>query len=301
MDRPYLTIALKSWWIGAGLLFTVAVLMISGVLRMTWGIPLLFWTGYGVLVVIAAALAIGLSPERRVFWQVLVGSLLITAVAGRGGQSESGFLHLVRQMSTKQGDALWVLAGGEPWAYNVIVALVLTAVAAVTGALAHYGQRLLLRNDGDGFRFTIAQLFAASTLMALSCVAMRNASYLALSLSQLGLEVALLIALGLYCGSHGRSIFAAGFLAGAIAWWALVDFDQFVFEWEGWLPIGNTRYYNTSADPFNTRREYLLVILKRLLPLAAGVVGGVAACLVYRRQRTSAQKAEPQPHVGTPP
>lgn len=297
MRRPYLTVTMNVWWIGAGSLFLLGLLTMTGQLEMRWNVPLLFWTSYGGLLLAATALAISLPEERRVFWQALVASLITIWILTR--HSQSGLVSLLQLPfdRSRDEDLLWVLVQRDRWSYHVALTLLITLLAFVNAGLAHVAQPWLVRERSDGFRFTLLQLLVACALVALACVSLRSSTTLVSRLTQASLEVALLLAIVFATASHGRHIFANAFLAGALAWWTLVDFDELLFEWESWLPIATSDYYAQTADRWGTtRRGQLLRNVERLLPLVAGTLTGIAATIIHRRQRNppaAQQKAEP--------
>jgi hypothetical protein len=234
-----------------------------------FALPLMFWTFYGGLLVVAVGCAIGLPMPQAAFWRTLVMALPICADSFTQGH----IYQFIHPFSRDMAERLWL---HDVWTGSIVFSLSQIAFALTFAtATAIWARRSA--PSGDGRRFRLLDMFLLIALVAITLAALRYRSPAFSGIVIQGSAVALLVAAVVAGAGRSHSVLAYTFLAGWVSWRALIA-HRFLEEWEQLLQI---QWLGPSDDPFGqTVAEQLL---QALLPLYAGVATAIMTSLIPRR------------------
>jgi len=247
--------------------WTVVLLLIAAfvsvLLNDRWqnaqALPLMFWTLFSGVVLVAIACAIGLPNEKAAFWRTWVLTLAACLFEGYSNAIYGifGEIPLPDTVDSWRSDRLVE----DQWVYDA-----LATVAGTVAALLRWWQTPTITRV---FCFRIVHLFSLSTVVALSCWAVNSSAepwignYCELAVLFVSVVAAVLLGAG-----WGHGVFLIGFLAGSFASKILIDRWELWQEWEALSEV--------AISP------QLYFILMPLLSLYAGLFTGVFAAMLYR-------------------
>ena len=269
--RPALSVVL-GWTVVLLLIAAFISVLLNDRWQNALALPLMFWTLYSGFVLVAVACAIGLPSEKAAFWRTWV---LVLAACLSEGYSISVF-GILGEIPLPDAVDSWLseMREEDAWAYDVILALAVVALATVAGTVA-----VLLRwrqspTIARIFHFRIVHLFSLSTAVALSCWAVNStAEPQASGYCILALLIARVVAAVLVGAGRGHAGFLIGFLAGSFASEFLIDRWELSKEWADLIS-----WTAATHHPLHP----LYVILPPLLSLYAGLFTGILAAMLYR-------------------
>lgn len=272
------------WWSALVALGGCAVLVLLPGVRFDQGLPLFFWTLMGLLLVVATAGALGLPHDRAGPWRTLL--IALYACAEFQHYSGENLFHRLLVLLPRAWRRFVAGFLQHAWDASVFEMLLYLAIAGAATAIALLLMRPEPSAKEEPLQFGMLHLFALSTFVALSCVALRYASpgvNGAALLALLGLRIAAAIGIG---AGRGNRLFLVGFLFGSFAWEALIDHWQLTAEWSEWLPESLVQH--RPGWP----AAYQSLMLRAWLPLYAGLATGVLASLFCQRATSPDQNKQ---------
>lgn len=276
MTKPTLsTLAMIGCWLAVAMLILVLWRgMVDAPRPGQFTLPLLFWTGYGLLLVVATSAAVGLPAEKAAFWRTFVLAMFIISTLDTGW-----FYFLTSSLATwleSETFAKWLNElRKDRWKHHVTRAVVVVVFAMALGGVAWLLRRIRPPRVDQTFRFGILHLLILSTVIACTCALLQRANedtafYLALAIPLLHLLFAVAAGAG-----WGHPKFVWGFLLGV--WiWGLMDQRQLAEEWLAIVPA----FLREHRENWPAR--YHGPLMQVLLPQYAGLVTGILAGLLHR-------------------
>lgn len=244
--------------------------------------PLMFWTLFSGVVLVAIACAIGLPNEKAAFWRTWV--LVLCALSAHSKFVGVYYIDLLDfPLPEAFDDWLAELRDQDDWAYYVLSATAYASVATLVGTLAVVLRRGRAAAGQRLFRFRIVHWLLLSTVVAVSCWAITNAeAWQTESYGSLAVLVARVIAAVMLGAGRGHAVFLVGFLAGSYGLIPLVDQGDVVNEW-----------CNLFGEVVGFFRPGWYQVTLELILLYAGLLTGVLAAMLYRPPaQPTAQEAQ---------
>lgn len=266
--NPYTAMAwLGTLLVGAGYLFFLQ----EGAGRRQFAVPLMFWTFFGVLVIVATASAIALPGPRAAFWRGLVLALL--ALTRHDNSQTAVFdtiLSVLPATIRKMISSQW---NGEPhWVWLIAAGLTYLLISLTAASVASAMARRNVGTANDRFQFRLLHVFLLSAVVACTLTALRADNAISLRATILVSAATRLCAGVLAAAGRRQAVFCWGFLAGDLTWSLLVVYHGIALEWDGLLP---PNFGVNRRDP----------MLRLLLPLYAGLMTGILTAMLYRPEQ----------------
>ena len=273
LARPALSVVI-GWTVVLLLIAAFVSVLLNDRWQNAQALPLMFWTLYSGLVLMAIACAIGLPSEKAAFWRTWVLTLCATRI-------RLGYVLLPEALDSW----LRALRDRDEWAYYVLVQMTYASMATLAGTLAILLRKREVASTGV-FRFRLAHLLLFMTAVALSCWAIMNDDPDSDSYCNVAVLAANVIAAVLLGAGRGHAIFLVGFLAGSLGCDRLLSKWDVLAEW--CQVLGLTGF----EDGWRGYAMWYLVV-NALMPLYAGLFTGILAAMLYRPSpQSTAQDAQ---------
>lgn len=234
-----------------------------------FAIPLLFWTFYGALVVIATACAIALPTRQAVFCRALVLSLLALTVLASGDEPGRVFDALVDFLPRASQKLFYSLWSRDYWIYLAAMGMTYLLCSLICASCAWGMARRWPEVSRERYPFRLWHLFALSALVACTLAALRVDSPLSGRLTVLSCASLRLIMAMLAASYRRPALFCWAYLAGDFTWCLLIESRGLFLEWYGWLPAGFAPQYGVG-------------MIQLLLPTYAGIAVGILSVTLGR-------------------
>ena len=275
MLKPSLsTLTMIACWLGGGDCVNGVAGTVDFPTPGQFTLPLMFWTFYGSLLVLAIACAVGLPADKAAFWRTFVMSLVTLMFGGfyyANLYSQAAIYGYFRIMQFLQK------LSADRWKHGVVMMLMALMVAFVAGGAAWLLRRIRPPPDGDRtYRFGILHLLILSTVMACTCALLQRATHMTphyLYTVSIAIRLSFAVCAG---AGWGHPKFTWGFLAGCIGWEMLMNQSQLGEEWVAVLPAFLLEHRDNWPAGFHWD------VVQELLPLYAGLATGVLAGLFHR-------------------
>ncbi len=277
MTKPSLsTLAMLACWLGLGAITCALWLAVVDFPQPgQFTLPMMFWTCYGLLLIVSLAAAIGLPTDQAAFWRTFVAANLTFYLTNY----HQGNIYTQARLYELTAMVRWLRKLSEDqWKYHVVMTMGILCVALVAGSLAWLLRRIRPPREDRTFRFGILHLLLLSTLIACTCgILQRATNQTAEYVYTGGVAIQLLFAIAAGAG-WGHPKFTWGFLLGCFGWTILMNHPQLAEEWATILPeaLRNPR----AGWPAQHHRA----LMRILLPLYAGLATGTLAGLLHRPQ-----------------
>jgi hypothetical protein len=264
---PPVTAVIVGWTVVLLLIAAFISVLLNDRWQNAHALPLMFWTLYSGLVLVAIACAIGLPSEKAAFWRTWVLTL---------AACEIGFNAFVTDLPLPGSARSWIRLWDfrDDWAYSVLGAASGVTIATLAATVAVVLRKREVGGKGV-FRFRLFHMLLLTTVVALSCWAIMNAEWRVHSYCVLVAWVVKVVAAVMLGARRGHTCFLVGFLAGNYGL-ALLDGQTSVIH--EWLSLFGMM---TEINRPLLMPDWYAVIFE-LMPLYAGLFTGLLAAMLYR-------------------